>query len=526
MAERPARWDATGIQQGAALHEGTVVGTATTFAGGALFAIGRAEAALGRHAADTLAVGDPMLAASILAMRTIGNPAPVSPLLSYLLRREQIADRDDFRRFPWLLSIQADAGDPAYGGRMANWHPREAFWLQSNPGQYAARIMAPALLGIHLQLWSEVAVGSDPTLAARATTLLRRALPVAEDDVAEWIAADDPWRDTFAIWQLSANPLALTHVRDLVQALASRYGRLAVRNGAIHGRRFPFFAEPLTSASAQLALGLWRLGTYPRVLPGLFALTKAMRRPDGSWQDGQQPPDVLTTLAAAELLTALDPTFDPEPTIRYFARVQEPAGWWRALSPEVPWLTAAIVDWLRRSTAAFTRRFAWPHVAPSVRDRLTGLPTIAFFDDIALAVAGLPELSQLPVEFAFIDLAGFGKFNTANGQVAGDRALRLYAETLREIPDALVVRDGGDEILVIGVPTAGVLERQLEEFMRVWPERAARLGIRPGGVVPRVVISTTTLADLSEARYRLGVAIGFLKGEDPDPGPTGVMRRI
>ncbi len=503
-----------------------MIGSDASFAGGTLSFIARAEAALARHAADPQAVGDPMIAASVLAMRAIGNPAPIGGLLAYLSRREQIAERHNWRRYPWILGIKTDPGDPAYAGRRVNWRPRESFWLQSNPGQYAQRIMAPALVGLHLQLWSEVAAVDEPVLADRATALLRRAMPVAEDDVAEWIGADDPWRDTFAVWQLTAHPLALTHLRDLVQALANRYGRLAVRDGAVQGRRFPFFGEPLTSASAHLALGLWRLGTYPRVLPGLYALTKAMRRPDGSWQDATQPPDVLTTLAAAELLTLLDPTFDPEPTIRFLARRQEIAGWWRALGPEVPWLTAAIVDWMRRSTSAFTRRFAWPHVAPSVRDRLTGLPTIAFFDDIALAVGALPELSQLPVEFAFIDLAGFGAFNTANGQVAGDRALRLYAETLREIPDALVVRDGGDEILVIGLPTARSLERQLAEFTRAWPERAARLGIRRGGVVPRVVITTTTCAGLSEARYQLGVEIGQLKHRYPEPPPEGVTRRI
>ncbi len=493
---------------------------------GTLSIIARAESALSRHAGDAMAVADPMLAASLLAMRAIGNPAPVAPLLSYLSRREQIADRHSWRRYPWILGFRADPGDLAYEGPRVNWRPREAFWLTSHATQYAARIMAPSLMALHLQLWSEVALAPDEQLASRAVQLLRRSLPVAEDDVAEWIAADDPWRDTFAIWQLTAHPLALSHLRDLVQALANRYGRLAVRAGAVQGRRFPFFGEPLTSASAHLGLGLWRLGTYPRVLPGLYAFIKAMRRPDGGWQDGTQPRDVLTTLAAAELLTALDPTFDPQPTIRFFERRQEPAGWWRALGPEVPWLTASIVDWMRRATGPFRRRFSWPQVAPAVRDRLTGLATIAFFDEIAMSVGGLPELAQLPVEFAFIDLAGFGKFNTQHGQVAGDRALRLYAESLQHIPDALVVRDGGDEILVIGLPTARTLESRVDEFMRAWPDRAVRLQIARGAVVPRVVITSVQAGALHEARNTLGQAIGWLKNEVPEPGPEGVKRRI
>jgi GGDEF domain-containing protein len=493
---------------------------------GTLPIIARAESALSRHARDAMAVADPMLAASVLAMRGIGNPAPIAPLLNYLSRREQIADRHSWRRYPWILGFRADPGDAAYDGQRANWHPREAFWLASNPTQYAARIMAPSLLALHLQLWSEVALGGDADLANRAVQLLRRALPVAEDDVAEWIAADDPWRDTFAIWQLSAHPLALSHLRDLVQALANRYGRLAVRDGAVHGRRFPFFREPLTSASAHLGLGLWRVGTYPRVLPGLYAFVKAMRRPDGGWQDGSQPRDVLTTLAAAELLTALDPSFDPFPTVRFFARRQEPTGWWRALGPEVPWLTASIVDWMRRATGPFRRRFTWPQVAPAVRDRLTGLATIAFFDELAMALGNLPELARLPVEFAFIDLAGFGEFNTHHGQVAGDRALRLYAESLQRIPDALVIRDGGDEILVIGLPTGRTLESQVDEFMRTWPDRAVQLQIARGAVVPRVVMTSVEAGALHEARNTLGQAIGWLKQEVPAPGPEGVKRRI
>ena len=56
--------------------------------------IARAEAALGRHAGDPLAVADPMQAASILARRAIGNHVGVTPLLNYLSRREhQIVHR-------------------------------------------------------------------------------------------------------------------------------------------------------------------------------------------------------------------------------------------------------------------------------------------------------------------------------------------------------------------------------------------------------------------------------------------------
>jgi GGDEF domain-containing protein len=486
----------------------------------------RAIRALRLHAADPMAVADPMQAASILAARAHGHRPPVSPLLTYLSRREQIRDRLSWRRYPWILSVKAEVGDPAYAGPRANWRPREGFWLRSDPTQYAARIMAPALLSAHLQLWSDVARDENQALADRATALLQRSLPVAEDDVAAWIAADDPWRDTFAIWQLTSRPLALAHLRDLVQALANRYGRLALRDGAVRGQRFPFFGDPLVSASAHLALGLWRLGTYPRVLPNLVALVKALRRPSGAWRDANQPDDVLTTLAAADLLTTLDPSFDPEPTIRFMVRRQEPAGWWRALGPEVPWLTASIAEWMRRATSPFAERFAWPHVAPAVRDRTTGLPTIAFFDDITLAIDGLGHLGELPVEVAFLDLAGFGVFNTNHGQVAGDNALRLYAQSLLQIPDALVVRIGGDEIVILGLPTARTLSGQLRSFLARWPGQAEQFGIERGGVVPRVVITTCRMNGLREARHQLGIEIGTLKHAVEHPPPEGVMRRL
>lgn len=485
----------------------------------------RAEGALERHARDPLAVADPMQAASMLAIRAMGKQVPLGPLLSYLGRREQMPHRTNWRRYPWITNVRAQPGDQSYAGPRVNWRPREGFWLQNDPTQYAERLVAAPLLATHLQLWSEVALSSDERLAEAATSLLQRALPVAEADVAVWIAAIDPWRDTFALWQVSSRPLALAHVRDLVQALANRYGRLAIRDGTVRGSRYPFFNEPLVSGSAQLALSLWRLGTYPRLLRNLVPFVRTLRRPDGGWQDGTQPTDLVTTLAAAELLTALDPTFDPEPTIGFFARRQEPWGWWRALGPEVPWLTASISDWVRRATGPFARRFSWPVVSPPLRDRTTGLATIAFFDEIALAVAELPELAAMPMELAFIDLAGFGEYNSAHGQVAGDTALRLYAEAIQRIPDALVVRDGGDEILVLGLPDAADLEPQLEAFRRDWPRRATVLRGAPDGVVPRIMITSTRGGDLRAARRTLGIEIGVLKKDAPAPGPEGVLRR-
>jgi diguanylate cyclase (GGDEF)-like protein len=73
--------------------------------------------------------------------------------------------------------------------------------------------------------------------------------------------------------------------------------------------------------------------------------------------------------------------------------------------------------------------------------------------------AAVSELAASRVDVAFLDLAGFRAFNNAHGQDAGDAVLAELAAALREIPSAAVVRDGGDEFLVVGAPTRDRLTR-------------------------------------------------------------------
>jgi diguanylate cyclase (GGDEF)-like protein len=248
------------------------------------------------------------------------------------------------------------------------------------------------------------------------------------------------------------------------------------------------------------------------------------RQADGGWADPDQPADVLTTLAAADLLSGLDPTFDPAPTIAFFEHQQEASGWWRALNPEVPWLTGAIADWLTRADKPFPERFRWPDLPVWARDRTTGLPARAVLDELCVALAGIPGLADAPLEAAFIDLADFGEINNDYGQDAGDMVLAEYAAALTRLPGTLTIRIGGDELLVVGKPhTAGSLEPLLHGFMADWVEAAATAVVPRTKVLPRIVITADRAARLRNVVGRLGTEIAKVKKAHLHPQPPGVL---
>ena len=76
----------------------------------------------------------------------------------------------------------------------------------------------------------------------------------------------------------------------------------------------------------------------------------------------------------------------------WFVDRQEPTGWWRALNPEVPWLTHAVSDWLELAERPFPERFSWPEAPIWARDRLTGLTTMAILDELETVLAEVPAL--------------------------------------------------------------------------------------------------------------------------------------
>ena len=96
----------------------------------------------------------------------------------------------------------------------------------------------------------------------------------------------------------------------------------------------------------------------------------------------------------------------------------------------------------------------------------------------------------------------------------------------RTLESAAAIRDGGDEFLLIGSPTASGLGQRLDALRARWPTVfRERFGDRPP-VAPRIVIGRSTGRDLIRARERLGRAIAPLKNRAPAPSPEGVLHDL
>jgi GGDEF domain-containing protein len=497
------------------------------------FAARRGTGALERLA-RVYAPDDPMAATIVRSTCRPDRPDARSALLAFWGSRNQSPVNPD-RQFPWDLPIDARAGSPEYASAVdptvdaPSWRPREADWLAREPGGYGRRLAAPIVTtdGFELLLEASVDPGMSRHPAGAARRLVDDIRPAVEGAFASCIQGTDPWADTFALWMLVEHPRAFEALHPLAFAIGLRYGTLASRTaGLVCGTRYPFADRPLVSACAHLGVGLWALGLYPTLVPDLLEHVTRTRHENGSWSDEGQPPDVLTTLAAASFLSSIDPSFDPAPTVEYLARIQEDAGWWRALGPEVPWLTAAIVSWLTTAERQFDERFRWPACQREGRDRKTGLAGFAYFSDLVRSFAELPGLSNAPIGLAFCDLASFGRFNNALGQQAGDRALRMFADELATVPGARGVRDGGDEFLVVGVPGRRGLLDDLEAMRVRWAERFTAAYPEAPRVAPRIVATATTGGRLAAAREVLGQRIGALKALAPMPDPTGILMEV
>jgi len=492
-------------------------------------AIARGTAAL-VAAAPQLDLRDPMLPAALRFARQHGAEILPSPILGAWRTRTLTANSRE-RETPWALGFDAAPNSPAYDtpdGAGALWRPREGDWLERDATGFGQRLLGPIALAENVDFLAALEDDPSPAVARTASEILREIQPRMEADLADCIIGTDPWRDTFTLWLLARRPGALAGLHPLALAIATRYGTLANRlAGLVCGTRFPFEAVPLTSANAHLGVALWTLDYRPTLLAGIVSFVRAHRTSDGGFADEGQFADPLTTLAAADLLSTLDPAFDPGPTVGWFSRTQEAAGWWRALDPEVPWLTAAIVEWLESAERPFAERFRWPAYQRVDLDRKTGIPGYVAFDRLARVFEAVPGIASAPVAIAFGDLAGFREFNNAFGQEMGDRVLRTFATALSEVDASLAIRDGGDEFLVVGAPTGRDLSADLERFGAEWPARfSGEYGPAAGVVAPRFVVSTIEGRDLRAARERLGRAISGVKAEAPDPPPEGVLRRL
>ena len=436
----------------------------------------------------------------------------------------QIGGRGGPRRYRWSFPVARWI--PLE--ELVAWRPLEAERAERNPTDHAARLWTPPILVEHME-WLEDAVhGGDGDVARRARALLDEAMPTLEDDVARHVEGQDAWADTFMLWVLARRPRALTRLRGLAAAIASRYDLRAARSGGlVVGRNFPFFETAMPSATAHLASAAARIGEGIDVVAPSIAWLKKERNRDGGWGDPRQASDLLTTLAVGELMGSLDPSFDPTEVRDVLGALAGLRGGRPTLiGPEWSWVAGELLSYAAWSERPFKDRFRWPHVPGGMIDEKTAVPRIDGFSAYARLFNRVPGLAATPVDLAFIDLANFGKWNKANGQQAGDELLGWLAAVLRSLPESRTVRDGGDEFLVIGTPGASGLEQRLRALSTGWPEAARAHAPRLPVVPLRALVTTTTAGELSEAREALGKQIGPLRNANRIPPPEGVVERF
>jgi GGDEF domain-containing protein len=463
-------------------------------------AIREGEVALRRLADDLQhdrGLEEPLAAAAVLHQLRRGRALDVAPLLSSWHAAMERSTSSTMR-YPWAIAPD------------------------DRPLLLHTAIVATS------ELLLELADSPEDPLSTVATDILQKLRPTIEDHLAACILATDPRGDLRALWVLTLHPRSLDEYGFLAVAIATRYGSLARRAaGLVRTDRFPADGAALVTGTAMLGSSLWSLGLYPTVMAGMLRTVRTRRRADGSWSDRRDDEDVLGTLAAASLLLGLDPTFDPTATIEWFARRQQ-EGSWRQADREAPWLTAAVIDWLERAQRPFVERFAWPAVPKPHRDRRTGIARYEYLADLARAFETLNELGHLELDMAFVDLAHFGEFNSGQGQRAGDLALAFFvAELRRALPFARVIRDGGDEFIILGPPDGHGLEDEIRAFCAAWPSAfRRRFGPEVPLVLPRFVIARTPAQALLDSRQRLGIRIGELKKTvEPDPNLGGSIDR-
>ena len=467
---------------------------------------------------------DPYYGPTLLARRAAGEDVDLANLAAYWLTRIDGCS-GELRRYPWGLSYPRWSHPPSYAGPMESWQSWRAAERQLNRGvELSYWFLVPVVVCRNGELLEELAAWGNPD----ARTLLERFAPVMRRDFAQYVMAKHPWTDTFALWNLSRTERLLERLHPLAVALASTFAAGAREaGGVVKGAGFPYHEKPLASASAHLAASLLAVGLETGLAASLLEYLAGARRPGGGWSDGEDPAELMTTLVVADLLASVDPSFDPGEAVAFIVERQEPGGGWRVLGPEMPWLTGEIVRWLERVTLPFDRRFRWPRLSEATLDSKTRLPGYGYFRACTELCAGLPGLAASAMELAFLDMAGFKKFNDRFGQDAGDECIVLLAQALDAIPDARAVRDGGDEFLVLGAPTDVRLEERLRAFLEGWPAVfRARFGDDAPIVSPRICLATGRGSALRDMREALGRAITGLKREALVPGVSGVLKRI
>lgn len=424
-------------------------------------------------------------------------------------------------RYRWELT-HARAGGAEYAvpwEAWKPWRPKDARVISREGEAFELRLTLPISIADGCEVLSRYA--EDPV----AAPLLEEAEAIFRRDLATFVQASHAWKDTFALCCLCRRSHALARMRPFAIAIAACYTPEARREGSVRGRRFPFHDVPLVSATAMLAQGLLALGQDTRVVSDLATFVREAHR-DGGWGDDNEAGDVLTTWAASDLLAGIDPSFDASSTVRFFADAQRTDGTWRALGPEVPWLTDAIDAYLDRASRPFFARFRFPHPREGSLDHKTGLPSYAYFVELSRLMQELPGLATATCPIAFMDLAGFRAFNNRFGQDLGDAVLRSFATELAATEHAVVIRDGGDEFLLVGAPERVSFGGELAAFRERWQARFSNEFPGADPVVARALFGTVRGESLRAARETLGRAVGALKHEEAALGHAGIYKEV
>lgn len=343
------------------------------------------------------------------------DPARIAEALEFLEKRVAGGPRGE-SRYRWELTHRVGVKHPPYAPSEKTWtvwREGDQRMFERDPFDLELRLMLPIVIAANLEVLL-AAAASDHAVAPRAQALLAEAAPTARRDLAKYIAANDSWEDTFALWCVTRMPRVLDFVHPLAVALAVTYA--AGRTGPVLGSRFPYYERPLVSASAQLASALLELGLELDVVTALVAFVREQQRASGGWGDDEGREDPLTTFVAADLLARTDPTFDLSSVVEYFARTRGADGMWRALGPDAPWLTGHVGGLLAASARPFGARFRWPHAARTVMDQKTGIPFFAHFLDVATLLARLPGLAARPWSSASSTSSASARSTTASAR--------------------------------------------------------------------------------------------------------------
>lgn len=487
-------------------------------------AVSAAVAAL--NAVDPLA--DPLFPMTLVdARHAAGLPSDPLPLLHLWASRARSQSRR--LRYRWTISAWPSLDHPTHlvpRESWMPWRPRDIAKIAEDRAGFEDRLITPLVIAEAIEWLSECST-SDGEVGELARTFLAESRSTARRDAAAYAQEAHAFGDTWTLSSIARHPHVLRLLHPFALAIAEAYADTTIDGGgeAVRETRFPFAGVPLVSASAMLAGGCLALGVHPKLTGSLAEWIDGQQHPGGGFGDGDGPPDVLTSLVAADLLCGLDPAWDVSRTAAFLIAGQDSRGWWRAYGPETVWLTAELVRFLERASRPFADRFRWPEVATAARDRRTGLPRYDYYADLARLCQEVSGLGRANVEVAFLDLAGFGEFNNRHGMAMGDAVLREFGQALGAIPGIMAIRDGGDEFLALGAPGGTGLLATLDRFRRDWPARLrARFG-DDARVAPRILVAGTTGRDLVETRDELGRRIAQLKTADPVDGlpAEGVM---